>query len=865
MTVLKSTDLLGGAIGASVTELTEPIVALRGGSNLTYADGFTVGGETFARSMQTTGSGDITIMLNSGQTHARVCFAVRRVAGTQTTSHYLCLFRDGANDRADAIIRNANGGNLAHRNNFTYFGQSGVVFGNGSEAWIEFEWLGGTGFRLMGWYEGNDTATPDFSYPAGGGYSAYTGTIDRVKVGNSGSVAGLTVQYAGIKITDGAQYRTGEVVDPPGTLNVAQVGWANPTGFNAVTKTTGADAVELVVSTSSDMSNPIVFPPIVPDSAGYSQLQASGLPSNTKFYWAARVDGVLDSTQRGEATTFPPPGIVPSFRAWGGSCHDWSGSAVFGLIKARNPLFGFQFGDRDYLYLTNGVNGPIAPADAATIRTHREVNLGVGNMGDFYRKIPNSYTYSDCDGAGANADGTWPGFQSGGVQAAYRQQFAHPPLPLANSQARSWTVGRWRFVHLDELTMSSDKNMTDGPGKTKLGAEQLAWWEAELLAAKAAGQVVIEIGDGPIYGTPLSTGTANSWRRYDNERAYRAAFIQDNDISLYRINGDDHTLVADDGSNNAWGGFPFVGAAPMSTTAHANGVAASNGTWPLSGPVNSSRQYGIFDFTDDGDFMTVVFHGYASTVAAPTEVERVTMTTTWDTRAHPPQVWNELMVNGQRVLSLHQDGELLWDRPAPVVVFSENFEGASHALTRQTAAVWTQEAGVGRNGSKALQKTDVITHHVAVTAAEFPAAEGRVFVGRVKLGTTGSSPRLAGLTIAARGNPSLGYQVLIDSRRAVGAASVSALQIRRDLSTAVVVGGALSGLHPYADTWYRIEIEFRPTAPQIVARVYVDATDEMIGQIKMTDAAYTTGSFGVYGYGSMFGDDLAIIDYSNPE
>jgi len=651
MTIWASTDFTGGAVGTAATATTEPIFQSKSGT-INYRAAF---GSNPGQAIEPlpTSTGQFQLDL-TGKTRVRVAFDVKRITGTLAAAVQLIVFRDGATARGDCFLRLTTGQKIALRGNTAgatnYSGESTRAFVNGETYHLEMEWESGVGFKLYQWYPGNATATPDEVYT-----SAMTLPVTNVSFGNpTSSSVGATFQFAEFRATTGEQYRTGST---PGTLVYNLAGLATSTSIRAVAKTSAATAVRMAASTSSAMTSPIYSTSSAPDSDGYSKHEVTGLSPNTQYYWAIEVDGVLNTTVNGKAKTLPTPGTNASFTFYSGSCHDSVGSAVFDLIRARNPLFGVQLGDMGYPYITGGLgtgaNSNIAPTDRALIRTHRELTITSAKPNQLYREIPFSYTYSDCDGPGGNGDGTWPALVSGDVQAAYRQQFAHPPLPLSDCGARSWVVGRVRFVHTDELTLSSSRDATDNSSKSKLGATQKAWFKAELLAAKAAGQVVIWTGDGPWVGPTVSSGTDNSWGRYTTERSELGAFIRTNHIRLVRVHGDSHTLFADTGANNAAGRFPSMSAAPMHTTAHSSGWTVSNGSWPTVATLNSARQYGYYEVTDSGDTISLKFHGIASTNTDPTEVERVSMTVVW-------RMFGHVKVGATPSVAVYVGPDLVW-------------------------------------------------------------------------------------------------------------------------------------------------------------------------------------------------------------
>lgn len=489
MAVWATTDFVGGALGAQVTNLTEPIFSERIGTTLVYAAG--INGSPQSAEVQSV-SGSLVLNV-TGKSHVRVGFDIQRMSGTISSGVLLVTFRSGSTNRADVFLRNAGGGQIALRNNFAYVGQSTRTFANGDLYHIEAEWESGVGFKLYQWHPGNTSATPDEVYTV-----ANTLSVDNIQIGNGSGATGLTLRYATFRATDGEQIRGGV---SGGSLVHNEVGAAGTSWFRTVAETSGAATVRAVASLSSSMTSPIYSAYEVPDEYGYSTQTVTGLSPQTQYYWATEVDGVINTTVNGRAKTLPTPNVAANFSFYVGSCHDTVGAAMFANLLARNTDFGFQLGDLGYPYITGGLgdgpNANIAPSDTAAIIAHRKLTIGSALPNALYRGIVFHHTYSDCDGPGGNGDGTWPGIQSGDVQRAYRIQFAHPDLPLADCGARSFVSGRVRFVHTDELTLSSSRSAQDDAAKSKLGATQKAWFFSELLAARDANQVVLWIGDGP--------------------------------------------------------------------------------------------------------------------------------------------------------------------------------------------------------------------------------------------------------------------------------------------------------------------------------------------------------------------------------
>lgn len=641
MTLTTITSWAGGALGTNPTTTTEPMFSAQGGtaSNAVYSAA--IGGES-GQAVRVTATRDFTRDLTGS--HWRIGMRMARVAGTQTAGLAALLFRNGTTNVGDVFLRNQNGGQWALRagaGGTTYIGQSTVATANGETPWkieVEYESDGTThNLRLFLFRPGNNTGVPDDTFAG-----TVTAPITNVRVLNPTGTTGLTMDHGSLLFEDtGAPiWATGGTA---GTLTFLSNVFATQSEVVIVGKVDSASAVAVTVGATT--VNPTI------DSAGYFRASVTGLAAATATAWEIKVDGV--SRRTGTITTLP--NTADGFKFLWGSCFDTNTSAFFGIAAARNPQLIAMLGDWGYQYITGGPNGNTSPTDVATCRLHREPVLSAAGPQALFTSVPVSYTFSDCDGGGANSDGTTGGLATGAVQAAYRQQFAHPTLPLSATGARSWVVGRVRFIQTDETAAASLKTATDNSSKTKLGAEQKAWFKAQIDAAKAAGQAVVWFGDGP-WIEPALTSTVNSWRAYNTERTELGLYIQASRVKLIRLHGDTHTLFYDDGTNNPWGGFPTASAAPFHTTAQPFSFTTSGPSYPAA-TTNSSRQYGVGTITDNGNTLTLNIQGFSSTNAAPAEVERYNATIDLTPNRQP---WDAVYIGSGLADALYVGDTKVW-------------------------------------------------------------------------------------------------------------------------------------------------------------------------------------------------------------
>ena len=606
MTLTTESSWTGGALGVNPTLTTEPTFSAQGGIATNAVYSAAIGGES-GQAVRVTGVRYFTRAVSGN--HWRRAFRVSRVAGTQTAGHAVLILRSGAKNVADVFIRNQNGGQYALRagaGGTTYMGQSTTATANGEAPWrieVEYESTGGVHtVRLYLFNPGNNSTSPN---------DTFTGTttlpVDDFHILNPTGTTGLTLDVGSVLYEDtGAPIWAG--ASAPGTLTFLSNIWGSQSSLRVSGKV--ADATNVTFAVGGNTTT------VTPDAAGYFKATLTGLTAGTSHSWEVLVDGV--SRRTGSSRTLPS--TLNGHRILWGSCFDTYTSGFFANAAARDPDLIAMVGDWSYPYL----NGVIASTDLATVRAVKETVLAAAGPQGLFSKFITSYTYSDTDGAGANSDGTWQGFTSGAVQGAYRQQWAHPDLPLADTGARSWVIDKVRFIQTDELTMAADRSATDNSSKSKLGTAQKAWFKAQIDAAKDAHQSVVWFGDGPWLGAASTGGTNNQWTAYSTERTEPGAYIAASGVKLIRLHGDTHTLFCDDGTNNQWGGFPTASAAPFHTTANPYGGTVTGGKWPTA-QTNSSRQYGIAEFSESLGVLTLNLRGYSSTNSEPTEVERFNM------------------------------------------------------------------------------------------------------------------------------------------------------------------------------------------------------------------------------------------------
>lgn len=356
----------------------------------------------------------------------------------------------------------------------------------------------------------------------------------------------------------------------------------------------------LEVSDDPDFAHFVSFGESSPrpgDQPEMSRFRAVGLKPLTRYHYRIRIGSQHDGQRRGSFMTMPLEGKPTSFRfALSAGATTGSAHGVYSEIKSQAPMF--------FVVAGNLFDTAIGASDRAAFRAAYEEVLMSPNQADLYRTVPIVYTWDAYDyGAGGGAVPA-----RAAAHASFREYVPHFGLVDPGSPDgtinRAFTIGRVRFLVLDVRTERGP------PGTTLLGERQLAWFKAELLAAKDRHPLVFVVSPSS-WLSPAAAGR-DDWGRYAAERDALSDWIAENGIKgLCFLGGDGSVLAADDGTNNRYGqhkapGFPVLQAGPLD-----RGHGTGTGPW-THGPITPEGGEGFFamiDVTDAEGRISVSFRG----------------------------------------------------------------------------------------------------------------------------------------------------------------------------------------------------------------------------------------------------------------
>ncbi len=400
--------------------------------------------------------------------------------------------------------------------------------------------------------------------------------------------------YTTVQVNDyflGPQHPQSDIAAPPKS-NVEWVWSGGVTVDEAVVtaRLRGAGEARLAVTESEDFDEAIF---VEGEQAGTPEMwrfDLDGLDPGTDYRYAVEQEGELDTVRAGEFSTHESG--AHSFRVIAGSCaRNGSNGAVFDTIREMDPDLFLITGDLHY--------SDIATNDRGRFRQAYDQQLGESAPAALYRSAPVAYIWDDHDYGPNDADSTANSRPA--AQTVYREVVPHYELAAGEGQRpiyQAFTIGRVRFIVTDGRSAKSPAKDPDDADKTMLGAEQLAWFENELLVADEEYPVVVWVNNVP-WIAPEAEGSDN-WAGYTTERAEIADFIADNDIDgLFMIAGDAHMVAIDDGTNSDYSasggaGFPVLHAAALDRPGSEKGGPYSGGAFPGAG------QFGVVDIADDG-------------------------------------------------------------------------------------------------------------------------------------------------------------------------------------------------------------------------------------------------------------------------
>lgn len=392
--------------------------------------------------------------------------------------------------------------------------------------------------------------------------------------------------------------------------------------------------VRLAYSTDPGLVSPQYTAPVEASRTRNNHVahfRITGLEPWTPYHYAVETAGTPALSKIGRFTAV---GHGPaSFRfAMSGCSFNIRGSAsnkiVYDAIVDEDPLFLVHTGDLHYNNIAtnsedlfeDALDAVFVSSGSYTFQTAPSSNVGSGRQEALWRQVPVHWVWDDHDYGPNDSDRTSPSRSASAT--VYRRYSPHFPLQAGGPDAaiyHSYRIGRCVFIVTDNRSERSPKSDPDDAAKVVLGPVQLAWFQAQVLAAARDPDVqfIFWINTLPWIGAP--DAGADTWQGYTTQRQAIVDWLAAEGVTrLFILAGDMHACALDDGSGSP-GGLPVFHAGPLDQTSSHKGGPYLIGPYPTSTGVSAS-QYGIVEIVDNGTGTpTVTFTGYNSSGAVLTD------------------------------------------------------------------------------------------------------------------------------------------------------------------------------------------------------------------------------------------------------
>lgn len=324
-------------------------------------------------------------------------------------------------------------------------------------------------------------------------------------------------------------------------------------------------------------------------------LTVGGLEADTKYYYRVLVEGkpdlYLGAMEPFSISTVPATGSKAPFRLAFGSGARFQRDRVqpiWHAVQNWQPNLFLWIGDNMY--------GDSHDPDilAEEYQRQRDITL----LQPVQRTIPQLAVWDDHDFALNNHDHTNP--VKDAALEVFKNYWANPSYGLPETKGvffrHSW--GDVDLFMLDCRYWRDPNRQQDSPGKTFLGAGQLAWLKNGLKESKASFKLLVS-GSG---WTKAKGEGGDSWASFTHERDSLFAFIRDNDISgVLLLSGDTHCGELNVIPFSQQGGYDLYDlvSSPLGQNASI-GWVRRNPEQRIRVPFSSSANCGIIDFHFDG-------------------------------------------------------------------------------------------------------------------------------------------------------------------------------------------------------------------------------------------------------------------------
>lgn len=386
-------------------------------------------------------------------------------------------------------------------------------------------------------------------------------------------------------------------------------------GATIAVRVTSGTNIRLAVSTSASLSSPAIFGPVAPVD-GVAKIEVTGRTTDTRYYYAPEVDGVIDTGTIGAFLTDPPLGEPADVTIRAFSCAGQgtaspgsvggelaptrvSDSPNFQNIAKRVARRTVHMGDWTYYNLGSDSFGIVGGASVSNIRKLIDDFASQPNQRALYLDEATVFQTDDHE-LQDNHNKDDPGLPA--LRQVFSERFPHRPLLVPGTLYREEEIGRALYVYLDVRSQRDANTDPDGPTKTMLGEGQRFRLQQIMTAVNPRYKVIVLFSPS-VWHEP---GREDGWYSFQNEQQWLINLIDANGWTgkVAIVSGDVHALGIDSGGNSP-------GGIPCATFASMDSDFGSPQNHNDLGPTSPGRnRYGTVRVNDLGSRIEVTLTGF---------------------------------------------------------------------------------------------------------------------------------------------------------------------------------------------------------------------------------------------------------------
>ncbi|MDR7101534.1 alkaline phosphatase D family protein [Croceicoccus sp. BE223] len=353
-------------------------------------------------------------------------------------------------------------------------------------------------------------------------------------------------------------------------------------------RTTRNTNVRLAYSTDSGLASPSYSASQVTIDRT-AKFILTGLDPNTRYYYGAEIDGILQAT----IGTFKTLGATTLKVCVSGDASSGSNAAVYDTIRTEAPDLFLHLGDIHYD--DNFLNSE------AVVNGSLDRVFAQAKPAQLFRDIPSLWIYDDHD-FGPNDSHAGSGMTAS--SSMYRKRA--PSYPLQSSTSTDPVYHSFEinvdgigvvFIVTDQRAAASDKTATDNSSKTMLGTTQKTWFKGLFSNPANDGKLFVWLCSRAWGG--VATAGADHWGGFTTERTELGAHIHaEAPGRCLVLSADMHSLAFDNGTNHTFGSEPFVTlqCSPLDRT----GDTTYGGATYSQGQYTNNGQFAVLTFAKTG-------------------------------------------------------------------------------------------------------------------------------------------------------------------------------------------------------------------------------------------------------------------------